>query len=405
MILTFEQALETVREKISAVPLSIATEILPLEKVRGRILAEDAKADRDYPPFDRSARDGFALRASDLDQVPAMIERRGEVQAGGHFDGAIGPGECVSIMTGAPVPAGADAVVMVEHTETSGSRITILEKVARFANIISKGSEAPRGKRVLSCGQGLGPAEIGLLASIGMAQVKVFRQLRVAILTTGDELVAVDQAPEWFQIRNSNSYLLAAQVTEAGGVPEIIGVSPDRSESLRRFLEQGVKADLLVISGGVSAGKYDLVEQELAALGAEFYFEGARIRPGKPVVFGRAREKFFFGLPGNPVSTFVTFELFVRPAMAMLSGAGFAQPVFLRARLSQPLSHKPDLTMFTPAHVRRANGEPEVDLVSWQGSGDLAGLAAANCFAISHPDQPAPGAGDWADVLLIHHKS
>lgn len=400
MILTFEQALDTIREKISAAPLNLTIEVLPLEETCGRILAKDAKADRDYPPFDRSARDGFALRASDLESVPVTLERRGEAQAGGHFDGTLGPGECVSIMTGAPVPADVDAVVMVEHTEVSGSRVKILEKVARFANITGKGSEAAQGKRVLSRGQRLRPGEIALLASIGMARVEVFRQPSVAILTTGDELVPLDQTPEWFQIRNSNSYLLAAQVAGAGGVPKMIGVSPDRSEPLKRLLKQGLEADLLVISGGVSAGKYDLVEQELAGLGAEFYFEGAAIRPGKPVVFGRAGGKFFFGLPGNPVSTFVTCELFVRPALGMLSGARFAEPLFLRACLSQPLPHKTGLTMFIPARVERVNGTPTASLVDWQGSGDLAGLAAANCFLVAHPDQAALAAGDWADVLL-----
>jgi molybdopterin molybdotransferase len=211
--------------------------------------------------------------------------------------------------------------------------------------------------------------------------------------------VAVEQRPQWFQIRNSNAASLAAQVTAAGGLPVPLDIAPDQKEVLRRRIERGLDSDLLVLSGGVSMGKFDLVEEVLAELGAEFFFQGVAIRPGKPLVFGRVRNVFFFGLPGNPVSTFVTFELFVRPALALLGGATFEPAVFLRARLAKPCRQKTGLTMFRPARVWVQNRDPVVELVGWQGSGDLVGMAAANCFLVIHPDQTELAAGDWVDVM------
>ncbi|HLI30396.1 MAG TPA: molybdopterin-binding protein, partial [Terriglobia bacterium] len=184
------------------------------------------------------------------------------------------------------------------------------------------------------------------------------------------------------------------------GEPRRVGIAPDREEGLRALIAQGLEADLLLITGGVSVGKYDLVERVLEQLGAEYYFRGAAIRPGKPVVFGRARDRLFFGLPGNPLSTFVTFELFVRPALGVLAGAAFEEPVFLRARLANARAGKAGLTVFVPARVQMADGEPVVDLVSSQGSGDLVSLATANCFLVQHPEQTSMSAGDWVDILL-----
>jgi len=240
---------------------------------------------------------------------------------------------------------------------------------------------------------------MGLLASVGRTQVNVFRQTTVAIIPTGDEVVPAERKPEWFQIRNSNAVTLAAQVEAAGGVPRVLGIAPDEIESLRRLVQEGLESDLMLLSGGVSRGKYDLVEWGLTELGAEFYFRGVDIRPGKPLVFGRACGKFFFGLPGNPVSTFVTFELFARPAIALLAGGDLERPVFLRALLGKALRQNTGLTTFMPARVALVNGDPVVNLVGWQGSGDLVGVAAANCFLVVHPEQTELAAGDWVDVL------
>jgi molybdopterin molybdotransferase len=399
MAVTYEQALSIVQETIGAANPMPPMETLPLDQVRGRVLAEDVPADRDLPPFHRAIRDGYALRAADLTALPAVLRCVGEVPAGRSFEGEVNTRQCVSIMTGAPLPVGADAVVMVEHTRSSGEDIEILRGVRRWENIVLQGSEAASGARVLPRGRRLQAAEIGLLATVGKATVGVYRQPRVAILPTGDEVVAVEQRPQWFQIRNSNAVSLGAQVTAAGGVPVRLGIAPDRKDVLRERIEQGLGSDLLLLSGGMSMGKFDLVEEVLAELGAEFFFQEAAIRPGKPLAFGRVRNVFFFGLPGNPVSTFVTFELFVRPALGMLGGAGFEPPVFLRARLAKPRRQKTGLTMFMPARVGLQNGEPVVELVGWQGSGDLVGIAAANCFLVIHPDQTGLAAGDWVDIM------
>jgi molybdopterin molybdotransferase len=399
-MLSFEQALNIVKEKLAAAHPAPGSEVVPLGEARGRVLAEDVAADRDYPPFHRSIRDGYAVRAADVAAPPARLRSRGEVRAGGYFSGTLGAGDCVSIMTGAPLPAGSDAVVMVEYTESQDEFVTIQRAVRAGENVIQQGSEAREQSCVLPRGRRLGAAELGLLATVGKSRVPVFLSPVVAILPTGDELVPVEQRPEWFQIRNSNALALSAQVVEAGGIPRCLEIAPDRPEALRRLIQEGLSADLLVLTGGVSVGKYDLVEPTLAGLGAEFYFQSVALRPGKPLVFGRVAGKFFFGLPGNPISTYVTFALFVRPALAVLGGADFAPPLFMRARLGKAWQQKTPLTSFLPARLERSVGDPVVNLVAWQGSGDLVGTAAANCFLVLHPDQTSFAAGDWVDVML-----
>jgi molybdopterin molybdotransferase len=429
-MLTFEQALTTVREKITAAQPALAVEILPLSSVRGRVLAEDLVADRDYPPFHRSTRDGFAVRAGEVAKTPVTLNVVGLVRAGEPFSGSLvgRSGRAVEIMTGAPLPDGTDAVVMIEHTREAAStgagsdptrRVEILRSVRSFDNVVRQGSETAIGGRVLPRGRRLGPGEIGLAASVGRAQIPVFTRPQVAILSTGDEVVGVDQQPAWFQIRNSSALTLAAQVEAAGGVSHLRGIAPDSREALGRLIVEGLAAcDLLVLSGGISVGKYDFVAEVLTGLGAEFYIQGVAIRPGKPLAFGRVRDCFFFALPGNPVSTFVTFELFVRTAIAYLSGAAFEQPVYLKARLGESVRPATGLTTFMPARVTRnqacsnvgdAKGvfrqarhrasDPVVNLVGWQGSGDLVGLAEANCFLVVHPHQTDLAPGDWVDVL------
>ncbi|HUI41488.1 MAG TPA: gephyrin-like molybdotransferase Glp [Terriglobia bacterium] len=425
-MLTFEQALAEVRTRIEVAQPQPALETVPLTAARGRILAEDLAADRDYPPFHRSTRDGFAVHAADVDRVPAALDVVGLARAGDPFAGSVAPGSAIEIMTGAPLPEGTDAVVMIEYTreaaaagEGTARRVEILRSVTAFENVVCRGSEARAGSRVLPRGRRIGPGEIGLAASIGRAKLKVFVRPRVAILPTGDEVVPLNQPPAWFQIRNSNAMALAAQVEAAGGVPCLLGVAPDTREGLRRLIEEGLECDLLVLSGGISVGKYDFVAEVLAELGAETCFQGVAIRPGKPLTFGRVHERFFFALPGNPVSTFVTFELFARPALAVLGGGRFEPPVFLRARLRKPVRQKTGLSVFMPARVERngavdalrqpgaesghacdpPQGEPWVELVGWHGSGDLVGLAEANCFLVIHPHQADLAAGEWVDVL------
>ncbi len=398
--ISFECALALVKKKLADANLQPRMEVVPLEAAGGRFLAEDVAADRDYPPFHRSLRDGYAVRAADVAMPPVELRLRGEIRAGGHFAGNLEAGECISIMTGAPLPGGADSVVMVEYTEPHGDKVRIQRSVQSGEHVGRQGSEAAARATVLPRRRRLGAAELGLLATVGKSRVQVFARPTVAIIPTGDELVPVESQPEWFQIRNSNAIALSAQVAAAGGIPHCFEIAPDRAADLRSLIQEGLNAELLLLTGGVSAGKYDLVEQVLSDLGAEFYFQSVALRPGKPVVFGRARGKFFFGLPGNPVSSYVTFALFARPALEVLGGGEFAPPLFLRARLAKPLEQKTGLTMFLPARLERSAVDPVVSRVTWQGSGDLVGIAAADCFLVVHQEQTNLAAGDWVDVMV-----
>ena len=337
----------------------------------GRVIAENVPADRDYPPFPRSGRDGFAVRAADL---PGELKIIGEVRAGQVFHGAVAAGEAVEIMTGAPVPDGADAVVMVEHTERAEGSVKIARTQLPGDNVSGRGSEARQGAMVLEAGRRLGFSEIAVLAMVGRECVQVYRKPRVAIIPTGDEIVEAGEQPQPFQIRNSNAWSLAAQVIRAGATPVILPIARDNYESTRAMVERGLEQDLLLLSGGVSAGKYDIVEKVLADLGAEFYFDRVKIQPGQPLVFGviqegSARGKQFFGLPGNPASTMVTFELFARAAVELLSGVKEAPLPLLRAKLTRDFRHKAGLTRFLPATLS-ADGST-VTPESWHGSGDI----------------------------------
>jgi len=260
----------------------LLTEQVSALEAAGRILAEDVTADRDYPPFPRSARDGFAVRAAD---VPGDLRVIGEVRAGELYSGEVTAGEAVEIMTGAPLPEGADAVVMVEHTERSGNRVQVSRSLKVGENFNPQGIEAKHGSTVLTVGRRLRFAEIALLAMVGRECVTVYRRPRVAILPTGDEIVEAGQAPEAFQIRNSNAWSMAVQVARAGGDPQILPIARDNYESTHNLMLQGLETDLLLLSGGVSAGKYDIVERVLADLDAHFFFDRVLIQPGQPLVF------------------------------------------------------------------------------------------------------------------------
>jgi molybdopterin molybdotransferase len=370
-----------------------AVKTVLIEDLDDRILAEDVEADRDYPPFNRSMRDGYAVRSADM---PGRVRIIGEVRAGERFQGVVQSAEAVEIMTGAPLPEGADAVVMVEHCTRHGDgTVETGHNAATGSNIAPTACEARAGSVILRRGSRIDYSSVGWLATTGHSCISVYARPRVAILATGDEIVAVTDMPAAHQIRNSNSYTLASQVRRAGGVPIILPVARDDKESTVQRIAEGLQADLLLLSGGVSAGKYDLVESALADSGAEFYFDRVLIQPGQPLVFGRARGKFFFGLPGNPASTMVTFELFARAALDLLSGANDAPLPLTLARLTCPFRHKPGLTRFLPAHVRCA----EVTPVDWQGSGDVPSICRANAFLVADPNQADYAAGDLIPVL------
>ena len=409
-ILSFEESRRIVEEQSALVHVR-ATESIELFAAHGRVLAAAILADRNLPPFPRSTRDGFAACSSDLARVPATLDVIGEIKAGESLDRIpkqIGAGQCVSIMTGAPVPTGADAVVMVEYTSQQADRVVINRSVSPGENIVPCGAEAKQGSVLVERGVRLDAPAIALAASAGKSRLEVYRLPQIAILTTGDEIVDVDATPGPTQIRNSNSYSLAVQIRNAGGEPVLLRIAPDEPRGLRALIEEGLESDLLLLTGGVSMGRYDLVEQVLEKLHAEFFFTGAKIQPGRPVVFGKCSapkrnqraSTYFFGLPGNPVSTMVTFELFARPVLEALAGMSPRKLQFAYARLKSEIRVKPGLKRFLPAILSGEFEDSNVDLVPWQGSGDVAATARANCYAVVPSDRERIPAGDFIPILL-----
>jgi molybdopterin molybdotransferase len=380
-VLSFEQAYQTILDYSRGIRPP-QTEEVPLLGALGRVLAEPVKADRDFPPFPRVTKDGYAVHAADLASLPATLRVIGQAKAGSGFTGRVESGQAVEIMTGAALPAGADAVIMVEYTEQDNDR----------------------------------PAHIAMAAAVGKGRVRVYRKPRVAILATGDELVDVAEVPGPEQIRNSNSYALSAQVTEHGGEPLQLPVAPDEERKLSTLIHAGLEqSDMLVLSGGVSMGKFDLVEKALSSLGASFFFTGAQIQPGKPVVFGAIPAPSanssansaatpatmpLFGLPGNPVSVMVTFDLFVRPVLQALGGAKPTRLPAVKARLASDFKTKTGLTRFLPALLKGGLYGPEVEVISWRGSGDLLASARANCYLVVPPDREAIPAGEMVSILV-----
>jgi molybdopterin molybdotransferase len=422
--------IEQLGRKIAAA--SPLAEGVALASAHGRILAGEVAGDRDYPPFDRSTRDGYAVRAADVRTVESRetvsfggvssqagtregggLKCVGEIKAGDTPPPMPGAGECLQIMTGAAVPAGADAVVMIEFTKRDGDLVRFTRGVHAGQNIVRRGSEARAGQVVLQAGTRMGYAEMALAAQVGAAELQCVARPRVAILSTGDEMVTVDETPGPFQIRNSNAVSLAAQVRLAGGDPVMIGIAPDREAELREKISEGLRSDILVLSGGVSMGIYDLVEKVLREIKAEFFFDAVAIRPGKPAVFAMCEGKPVFGLPGNPLSTMVTFELFVALAIDMYGGAPPRALPFVQAVLAEDLNEKPGMTHFLPACVEFTDGigHPNNDLAGkvevgrvralrWQGSGDIAAMAKANCFLVVAPEITHLPAGAGVPILL-----
>jgi molybdopterin molybdotransferase len=398
-MLTYEQARRTVIDHVQENKGPHATANLSVWDALGYVLAQEVKTDREYPPFDRSTRDGYAVRAADA-MTGAQLRCASEIKAGDTVTAPLAAGTCVQIMTGAAVPAGADAVVMIEHTQRDAGMVRFERAAQSGQNIVPRGSEAKADQTILTPGMRLGYAELALAAQVGARELRCASKPRVAILSTGDEVVSIDDSAGPFQIRNSNSVSLAAQVRLAGGEPVLLGNAADAIEDLRAKIDRGLKEDVLVLSGGVSMGKYDLVETVLRLLGTEFHFDAVAIRPGKPAVFGRCGNTFVFGLPGNPVSTMVTFELFVVPALDLLSGAEARALPLLEARLGKALKEKPGMTHFLPARIAWRGAAPEVNALPWQGSGDIATMAQANCFLVVPPDREQIAVGESVAVLL-----
>ena len=438
-LLSFAEAYSVVAAQAAPLQASRVSEAANCDLIDalGRRLAVALIADRDQPPFPRVTRDGFAVRAEDLhhDRPLRVI---GQVRAGEAWPAGNPPvtsGEAVEIMTGAPLPPGADAVLMVEHVQESERDIDAndesqLQRLVRplsgrtltpGENVVPEGSEARRGDILLGPGSRLGPEHIALAASCGFVSVPVFPKPTVAILATGDELVDASShvgalaavsgespaAIRPHQIYDSNSHALAALVQQAGGTALRQRPARDDRDDLAASIREGLRtAPLLLLTGGVSMGKFDLVEEVLAGMGAEFFFTGVKIQPGKPVVFGRVPsagdrpERYFFGLPGNPVSTMVTFRVFVAPLLAALAGERNWQPNIAMATLVGDFRTKPGLTRFLPAHLDTASPIPTVTPVRTQGSGDLAANARSNCYLIVPEDCDLLNASQMVRVLL-----
>lgn len=391
---SFEQGRACVLSELRERPRTPALEEVELLRGVGRVLAEPVTADRDFPARPRSVRDGFAVRSVNL---PGRLRIVGEVRAGESFGGVVNAGEAVEIMTGAPMPDGSDSVVMVEHTSVYDGFMQTDHTLRAGENVNPRASEAGAGDVLLNAGVRLGYTEMALLATVGRVRVAVFVKPRVAILATGDEIVGIEETPLPHQVRNSNSYSLAAQVLLAGGCPEMLPVARDEYSATRDLIERALSFDLVLLSGGVSAGKYDIVEKVLADLGAEFYFDRVLIQPGQPLVFGSVGEKFFFGLPGNPASTMVTFEIFAKPALELLAGQTDPMLPITWARLGRDFKQKTGLTRFLPARLS-ADGD-EVVPVAWQGSSDVAAMARSNVFLVTEPDREYWAAGEKIRVL------
>jgi molybdopterin molybdotransferase len=403
-MISIERGLEIVTSVAAekARPDWMPAEAVPLADSMHRILRETVVSDADSPPFDKAIRDGFAVRFEDVQQVPAVLQVIGESRAGAGAGVAVGPGQCCEIMTGAPLPAGASAVVMVEHSERiSPQSVRLLRAVRQNEGLLRQAAEVRSGERLLDSGHSIRLADIGLLAGAGKASIAVSKRPRAAILATGDELVEVAASPRAGQIRNSNSYTLFSQCRSAGADPVLLGIAKDNVDELRERIARGLEYDILLVSGGVSMGKYDLVESVFSEFGVQVFFDKVAMKPGKPTVFGFAGRTFVFGLPGNPISTMVAFHVFVRPVILSLLKVANVEPAMLEATLEAPAKCDPERASLVPAQVRFAGGMYRIATARWKGSSDLFGLSKANALIVIPRREGSLQAGETAQFLVM----
>lgn len=396
-MIDYDEAIEIVLERA---PGPFGTEHCPLLEARGRVLARDIFSDVDLPPFDKSGMDGFAVRSSDLTHLPVTLDVVMDVPAGGIPTGSVEPGQAAAVMTGAVVPGGADGVVQVEWTSGFGSPTVTIEKpVAAGQNVSPLGEIFRTGDRILSTGAFIDIEETGLLAATGCDPVPVFRRPGVAILSTGDEVVPPGQKPGPSQIRDVNGPALAAFVRSLGLEPVNMGSVKDDPDTLKAAVEKGLEHDCLLMSGGVSAGAYDFVEDVLEALGVEVHTRRIAVKPGKPTVFGTRGDSMIFGLPGNPVSAMVIARLLVAPALRKRMGLPPLPPRMVKATLMEDIRKKADRAWFI--HGRLDKGaEPKVTPLVTRGSADLPAAAAGNCLIFAARGLTGIPAGTEVDVVV-----
>ena len=361
-------------------------ERVPLGQALGRVLTEDVVSRINNPPLDNSAMDGYAVIAEDIQSAtpenPVKLEMVEEIAAGYTAKGTLKPGQTMRIMTGAPIPPGADAVLMQEDTQKDGNAILCLDKADVAENIRRAGEDVKIGEGVIKKGTTLSPAHIGMLAVIGRSQIAVSQRPTVAILSTGDEILELDETPQGPQIFNSNGHMLAAQIKSAGGIPVYLGIAKDTEKDLMEKFEWALKADIVVSSGGVSVGDYDLVKSSLQKMGQDMLFWKVAMKPGKPLAFGRIGKTPIFGLPGNPVSSFVSFEQFVRPSLRKVLGCADLSHKTVQAKLTRTINKKPGRLHFLSSIVSWTDGEYTVTPAGEQGSGILKSAANANGLLI-----------------------
>jgi molybdenum cofactor synthesis domain-containing protein len=397
-MITVDKALDIVLQHVEALDI----ETVAIDQANGRILAQDIRADIDLPPFDRARMDGYALRAKDAEVVPASLRVIGEIAAGAQFDGEVGRGEAVKIFTGAPLPNGADSVQKVEVTRANGKTVEILESVKPGQFITLRASEVVAGELVTPPGKEIGPAELAVLASFGYANVEVGKRPRVAVLSTGSELVDVSTKPTAAQIRNSNSYTIAAYAQRAGATVDLLGTVQDTPDATRSaLLEASRDRDIVITSGGVSMGDFDLVKAALKEIDAEIFFDKVIIRPGKPIVFAKLGKTFFFGLPGNPVSTSVTFNVFVRPAIRKMQGESSPATRTVMAKLSTPIKDASSRRSYLPGRLLIEEGKALVESLKWGGSSDLVAFMRANALIIVGEEVHEIAAGEEVEVMTL----
>ena len=398
-MLSVEEALEQILSRVRPLP----TERVDVLASLGRVLAEPVRSTRVIPPWPNSSMDGYAVRATDT-RPGATLAVVGRVAAGALPDRAVGAGEAMRIFTGAPLPDGADAVVPQEEVDAAETRVTLHGATERGAYVRPAGEDVRMGDLVLEPGTLLGAAEIGLLASLGRNQVEVSRRPRVAVLSTGSELADLGTEPGPAQVPNANTFSLMAQVMEAGGIAMNLGVAPDRLDTIGERIRRGREADVLVSSAGVSVGELDLVREALMEAGAQLHLWKVDMRPGKPITFGSLDGRPVFGLPGNPVSAMVTFELFVRPALLAMQGRRRAGRPRLHAVAAEPITNRGSRRGYLRVSLAAHDGRWLARLTGEQGSGILRSMAAADGLAIVHPDTKIDQGGE-VEVIIIRDLS